>query len=865
MSVAAIAVLAAASCAKEAAVETPCATDSVATEGTAFTITADIADAKAGIQDGYKVVWNQNDEIAVFDDKSNAANKFVVVSVDGKKAVFTGTLAEGAKPVCALYPYSSDATYAEGTYTFEIPSAQSVSEGQCADPKALAMCGNITGSGSAFECAFSNIVSLAKVTVSAEKFSEITISGNNSEVLAGTVSYNAGTKEMTGASAKAVTLNTTVEGGFAAGDYFIAVAPSTLTKGIFLKSSQTDGGKAFKSGANEAVFAVSHILPLGNVAVAGDWIPGEMTTVEHLQAWAKWKKQFTADDTVKLGADIDMSGVSWSAVSDYKGVFDGQEHCIYNLTINANGKYVGFFGHAYGEIKNIYFGTKNKTSYDGVSYIKNEATSSENVWYNTGAIACCAQAGKNVTNIVSYIPVEITSTCNIKTRLGGVIGSVDAAITVENCKNYGNVTNNAPKGLSYEQLMGGVCATAGKTGIVFKNCENYGNVTNTTSGETSCIGGIASNASKTVAASFIGCKNYGQISNFAEEASVEAYTGGIIGYANGGDGTDYIEVFENCENHGYIYSTANMITRTGGIAGRTLKAYFKNCINDGKIEFNSPESTKNTIGIGGIVGWAYSSKLVDCENSGEIYANRKQVLRVGGIAGTLAASTAKFPSLIENCVNKASGKVTVAQTSAIQNTNWHGVGGIVGFVENVTADNNIKGCINNAPVDATFNSANTDNRICVGGIVGGLKAATEFTGCKNYGNVNSVNLASGKGLRAGGILGCDDFAAAHTLKFENNENHANVFATVESSTISCAGGLIGYHKYSAVKDNISEAEVTCANFAGAVVGWNVAADITATKVAGKVNGTVLTSGNVETLAAGKVDAGTISGTTLYTK
>ena len=60
------------------------------------------------------------------------------------------------------------------------------------------------------------------------------------------------------------------------------------------------------------------------------------------------------DKTVKLAADIDVSGYDWTPVGDasknFKGTFDGAGHTIAATIKTVGGTYTGLFGYLYGMV-----------------------------------------------------------------------------------------------------------------------------------------------------------------------------------------------------------------------------------------------------------------------------------------------------------------------------------------------------------------------------------------------------------------------------------------------------------------------------------------------------------------------------------
>lgn len=243
--------------------------------------------------------------------------------------------------------------------------------------------------------------------------------------------------------------------------------------------------------------------------------------------------------TITLAADFDMSGGTFpgigsatragSAVDDntksFKGVFDGAGHTISNVTIAGtdNGDdAVGIFPNVSGsdaEIKNLVVDNLN------INAPNNEQAS----------VVGLLTDGATISN------VTVTSG-NISSAEGaaGIVGRVMGTGTVSGCENHANVSVSS-------KTCGGIAGAAYYTdspGITIENCKNYGNVGN---GTGSSMGGIVGVSG----ANIIGCTNEGNINGAGD-------LGGIVGYQNScGSITD-------CTNNGNITSTG---TNIGGILG----------------------------------------------------------------------------------------------------------------------------------------------------------------------------------------------------------------------------------------------------------------------------------------------------------
>ena len=145
--------------------------------------------------------------------------------------------------------------------------------------------------------------------------------------------------------------------------------------------------------------------------------------------------------TVKLTADIDLSGVTWNPIgqtgaTQFKGIFDGQGHTISNMTVNnpseSENVSSGFFGwiedHGQGiKVQNVKFSNASVTGSHYVGVV---------VGYIYGTITNCTVENSTV------IGLEMNEDAN-GDKVGGIVGYVgeDAFVdknTVKNCSITGN-------------------------------------------------------------------------------------------------------------------------------------------------------------------------------------------------------------------------------------------------------------------------------------------------------------------------------------------------------------------------------------------------------------------------------------------
>lgn len=268
-----------------------------------------------------------------------------------------------------------------------------------------------------------------------------------------------------------------------------------------------------------------------------------------------------ADRVVKLDADLcfeefeNMVPVGTEQFP-FRGVFDGNNHTISNLTINSQDKYVGLFAVVeYAEIKNL-------NLQDCIIYA-DEAI-------GTGGIAGCAEA-----SIISHCSVD-GEVFSRHGSVGGVVGNNRSEIY--NCSVKGSVVGSTVSG-SYGDTSYGTGGISGDNRGYIYMCANYACISDdsdTHESNTSRSGGITG-----YNYSFIeSCTNYG------------AVTGGGIAKTN----SKYAAIYW-CANFGDVYS--------GVALGSYQDSTIVYCINLGKtagryagdiVSFWGQDSETNTYG-----------------------------------------------------------------------------------------------------------------------------------------------------------------------------------------------------------------------------------------------------------------------------
>lgn len=258
LAVAASAIVVFAACSKENAIPEKVHQEEAEAASGKVTLTATIDPATATVlAAGNKVEWVANDAISIFDGTTNIQS---TTTDSGASASFSASLAT-AGPWYALYPYSAGASIAGSVVTTTLPAAQTAVAGSFADDLNISVALSEAG-----KLSFKNVLGLIKFTVGADAdIVKVTLTGNNSEVLAGTVDidYNSGNPTWTINSGAATSIELT--GTFVKGQtYYFAVLPQTFTNGITLTYTNSSDANRVETTANELVLGRSQIRNIGS-------------------------------------------------------------------------------------------------------------------------------------------------------------------------------------------------------------------------------------------------------------------------------------------------------------------------------------------------------------------------------------------------------------------------------------------------------------------------------------------------------------------------------------------------------------------------------------------------------------------------
>ena len=250
----------------------------------------------------------------------------------------------------------------------------------------------------------------------------------------------------------------------------------------------------------------------------------EIGTVEELKAFRDDVNSGNTYEgkTILLTSDITLNE-EWVPIGKYDasstnpddninkkfcGIFDGNFHKIYNLTINSSEKAKGLFALVkQGTIKNIGIESGNISSNSTV-----------------GSIIGYAYDNANILNCYNKSNISVSGR-----YAGGIVGYAKNNVNIQNCYNTGNIIA--------EQNSSGICGQLENSIIL--NCYNKGTIT----GTDNVVGGISSSIIGTV--SILNTYNSGYIK------SNNLYVGAIIG-TNG-----QTHLSTKIENNYFLENTVN--------------------------------------------------------------------------------------------------------------------------------------------------------------------------------------------------------------------------------------------------------------------------------------------------------------------
>lgn len=255
-----------------------------------------------------------------------------------------------------------------------------------------------------------------------------------------------------------------------------------------------------------------------------------------------------ADTKITLTSNIDLGGRLWTPIGNtddyFNGTFEGDNHVIFNLTIDGALAYTGLFGV-------VSVGSVSNLGIESGSVINNNTSMSS----RTGAIVGYAMG--DISDC--YNKATVTSSGD---KVGGITG--DSSSYLINCYNTGDITG--------DEQIGGVVGVLNSSKMI--NCYNIGAVEGTTA-----VGGI------------LGYNSYGMLMNSFNTGAVKGETnvGGILGYGNDGS--------VDCSSN---IGTVEGKTAVGGVVGDSKEGSTLVSYNGGVVQgVNNPTNVGAVIGKNG--------------------------------------------------------------------------------------------------------------------------------------------------------------------------------------------------------------------------------------------------------------------------
>lgn len=602
-----------------------------------------------------------------------------------------------------------------------------------------------------------------------------------------------------------------------------------------------------------------------------------------------------AGKTLKLNADLDMSGKIWSPIgyitnTEFQGIFDGNGKKISNLSITQFFNYDGTTVTPSSDNNYVAFIAKASDATIKNLTISNARISGNN--YVAGIVAYATDT------VVESSVVDDATTISGHNYVGGIIGSFNwdtsnstkFTAVVSQTDNYARVS-----GYRY---VGGIVGA--NNGAMVQLSTNYGDIYNngnsdvTTAGTTGYFGGIAGYTT-------------GSLYEVINNGKVNAYdsvfaprnvddVGGIAGYFGTSSGGMIINALNNGDVDGtYDGSSGSALANTGLIVGnatdtsKIVMAYSDAVKNIAGSSNDTNKYVGNTSVSGNLIGgtsvltdtdtylldssvWSrssgslvlnnripsdYSSVYVLSNaftiNSATVYdyfnytlhrranygyENGKDYFDITVNTGTTYSVTNKYTDssgayIFQGTMDSSSSGTRAVFNIGNHTTISHKHGGLLGVIKNAT----IKDIQINTS-DTTYGGASYNSQGMLAGVSLGSTALTNIY-------INSSATLSGASY-IGGIIG--ELSSGDTM------TNCIVGALNINASSADAGGFVGYSLGTITSSNAStyksSAKVSGTTYVGGVVGY--------VGSPGKIEKTNF-DGTVSSSTAGEINVGGIAG------
>ena len=785
----------------------------------------------------YPVLWSEGDNILV-------NNKSVAVPAEYAGKASLQVAVDAAEDYKVAYP----AELVDGN-ELTISEVQKYVDGSFAVGSGVM----VGYSADAANLTLKNLYGYLKFTVTAAaNVDAVTVIANGGEAISGVYAIDYKEATIAPLAGKDIIRVTEVVAKDGVATVVVAVPAGQYSEGFSVKVKDNANGVMVKNlkGQGAAIEAgVVYAMP--EVAYAATETEAEITTVTELQAFiaavntvvevaegetapCTYTEWISADGEVKLGADLDLTGVTLDPINSFDGIFNGQGYSIKNWNTNR-----GLFVLNTGVVKNVVIDASCTLAIDYSTFAAGDKNGAFIVEDNeeSGLVTGCVSNG----NI---------SASNLSTgahRIGAIVG-VSYGI-VSNCINNGNVSITAPT-IANMQIIGGVvgycnpnAGTKEALGKVFlSDCINNGNVTILfpCQPKTVFVGGVlgGTQTAKSSAAVHLGtiknCVNNGDVSYRFETLSSGTYgnVGGVIGYAQ-------VDLY-NCDNYGKVSFTTPVAdlnqggTRpaAGGVVGCNLYTV-ENCNNYGELfvegcwaagtNDNSGAGSQGGSSFGGVVGcsgiynvYTADKPVKNCHNYGTVNVNNNCKLG-GGTKGFQAGVVAYTSNDVIDCTSN--GPVNIKC-----NIYTHYSSGVVG-----EAKGGVYNCSVNAPVSVEMIGGTKDQsgEYYMAGVVG--YASVGVDNCHLNANFTAKTTNAQGSLRFTGVVGQVKTASTRSVTIKNCSVAKGVKMSLEFDNIKAnyCGAIVGLGN-NGVSDCVNNGEMnikvttpltgTGISYIGSVVG-----------------------------------------------
>ena len=752
----------------------------------------------------YPVLWSEGDNILV-------NNKSVAVPAEYAGKASLQVAVDAAEDYKVAYP----AELVDGN-ELTISEVQKYVDGSFAVGSGVM----VGYSADAANLTLKNLYGYLKFTVTAAaNVDAVTVIANGGEAISGVYAIDYKEATIAPLAGKDIIRVTEVVAKDGVATVVVAVPAGEYSAGFSVKVKDNANGVMVKNlkGQGAAIEAgVVYAMP--EVAYAATETETEITTVAGLQAFiaaanaGDYTAYVSADGEVKLGADLDLTGVTLDPITTFNGIFNGQGYALKNWTSSK-----GLFVLNSGTVKNIVIDESCKltlpviTAAAMIGFVVDQNTGLVSgcvnnaditlnheadlaLQYKVGAIVGYSSGAGKVSNCINN--GDITMTFPAITAgsdyLGGVVGntSMDDAsyVAVENCINNGDITFTV-KGASKNVYLGGISGACNSKGVI-NNCINNGAVVYNFiaggSGAYPNVGGIVGYTACTIN----DCKNYGDVTFYSEGDLTRPAVAGIAGYVS--------RTVKGCDNYGNISAKGNKFAKAssatgGGVGGEQWPAFagcfgcvgtvasngtadISDCNNYGKVLVVNPNGSCR-FAAAGVVGEPCGD-VKNCHNYGDVDVTGGSQVYLGGVAGYHYLATDK---VMENCSNEGDlilreGTYFYGGAGVLSDAAYQYVGGLVGSYNKYT---NFKAtnCVNKGEVKSVCRLP-----VLIGGLVGCIRGT--FENCENYGDVINEN---GYGTKLSATAGIAGFGGGSSL---NCANYGNVTMT-NATGLYAASALIG--------------------------------------------------------------------------